>query len=98
MRRSTFAALELSQLMLGTVQFGMAYGIANKSGQPAYEEARDILAAAYEGGVNCLDTAASYGNSEATIGRALQELGLREQFAVVTKVPPVPPGLCAGRI
>ena len=98
MRQSTFADLKLSQLMLGTVQFGLPYGIANKSGQPSYEESRDILAAAYEGGVNCLDTAAGYGESEEVVGRALAELGLREEFVVVTKVPSVPPGLAPVRV
>jgi len=80
----------LSRLTLGTVQFGLPYGIANRSGQPSYETARDIIACAYEGGVNCLDTAAAYGESEAVIGRALAELGLAERMRVVTKVPPIP--------
>ena len=89
MHNSSFADLELSQLMLGTVQFGFNYGINNKSGQPSYEQARDILAAAHEGGVNCLDTAASYGDSERVIGQALEELGLRDEFVVVTKSLPI---------
>jgi aryl-alcohol dehydrogenase-like predicted oxidoreductase len=80
----------LSRLTLGTVQFGLPYGIANRSGQPTYETARDIIACAFEGGVNCLDTAAAYGESEAVIGRALAELGLTDQMQVVTKVPPIP--------
>ncbi|HXG23721.1 MAG TPA: aldo/keto reductase, partial [Chthonomonadales bacterium] len=75
-----------SRLMLGTVQWGMPYGIANRQGQPTYEEARAILACAYEGGVNCLDTAAAYGTSEEVIGRALEELGLKDHFIVVTKL------------
>lgn len=78
--------LAFSRLMLGTVQFGMSYGIANRQGQPTYEEARAILACAYEGGVNCLDTAASYGTSEEVIGRALEELGLKDHIIVVTKL------------
>lgn len=77
----------LSRLMLGTVQLGMPYGIANRSGRPSYEQARDIIACAHEGGVNCLDTAVAYGNSEEVIGRALGELGLRDEFTVVTKLP-----------
>jgi aryl-alcohol dehydrogenase-like predicted oxidoreductase len=80
----------LSRLTLGTVQFGLPYGIANRSGQPSYETARDIIACAYEGGVNCLDTASAYGESETVIGRALAELGLADRMRVVTKVPPIP--------
>jgi aryl-alcohol dehydrogenase-like predicted oxidoreductase len=98
MQQNIFAEFKLSQLMLGTVQFGLEYGIANKSGQPTYEQARDILAAAYEGGVNCLDTAAAYGASEEVVGRALAELGLREEFIVVSKVPGVPPEMAPGRV
>jgi len=76
----------LSRLVLGTVQFGLPYGVANRDGQPSYETARDILACAIEGGVTCLDTAAGYGESEAVLGRALAELGAAERVTVVTKV------------
>ncbi|MFH1475960.1 MAG: aldo/keto reductase [Verrucomicrobiota bacterium] len=90
MKATAFAEYRLSQLMLGTVQFGMQYGIANTKGQPSYEDVREILVCAYEGGVNCLDTAASYGQSEELIGRALQELGLAGRMTVITKVPAIP--------
>lgn len=74
-------------LVLGTVQLGMPYGIANRRGQPDYAEARAILAAAYESGVTWLDTAAAYGESEEILGRALRDLGLTGRVNVVTKVP-----------
>ncbi len=76
----------LSRLMLGTVQFGLPYGVANRTGQPSYEEVRDILRAAVDGGVNCFDTAASYGSSEDVLGRALDELGVADRVVVATKV------------
>jgi aryl-alcohol dehydrogenase-like predicted oxidoreductase len=72
--------------MLGTVQFGLPYGIANRSGQPSFAQVRDILSYAYEGGVNCLDTAASYGSSEEVFGRALAELGIADRMIVITKI------------
>ena len=78
--------LVLSRLMLGTVQFGMPYGIANRSGQPSYETARDIVACAHAAGVRCLDTAAGYGTSEQVIGRVLKELGIADGVTVATKV------------
>jgi aryl-alcohol dehydrogenase-like predicted oxidoreductase len=77
---------DLSVLQLGTVQFGLSYGIANTTGQPPFREVCRILAAAAEAGVNCLDTAAGYGESEEVLGRALAELGLRDRMVVVTKV------------
>ena len=83
MKTTAFAEYRLSQLMLGTAQFGVQYGIANTKGQPSYEDVRGILACAFEGGVNCLDTSVAYGASEELIGRALQELSLAERMIVV---------------
>lgn len=79
--------MHFSKLMLGTVQFGLNYGIANTAGKPSYETARDIIQAAYESGVNCLDTAAGYGDSETVLGRALTELNLKDKMQVISKVP-----------
>jgi len=76
--------------MLGTVQFGLTYGIANKIGQPSYRAVCDILACAAEGGANCLDTASAYGTSEETLGRALAELKLADRMLIVTKVAAIP--------
>lgn len=86
---SSLHGVPLSRLMLGTVQFGMIYGVANRTGQPAYQEVLAIVAAAIEGGVNGFDTAAAYGASEQVLGRALHELGVAERVAVVTKVRPL---------
>ena len=81
--------LGLSRLAVGTVQFGMSYGIANRSGQPSYREVCDILACAVESGVTTLDTAAAYGDSESVLGRALREIGATERVTIVSKVLPV---------
>jgi aryl-alcohol dehydrogenase-like predicted oxidoreductase len=86
MEKRRFQDRELSVLMLGTVQFGLPYGIANRSGQPSPAEVKRIIAAAVEGGVNALDTAAVYGTSEQVLGTAIAELGLREALFVTTKV------------
>ena len=79
-----------SKLMLGTVQFGMKYGVANTSGKPSFDTVKAILKTAYAGGVTALDTAPEYGDSEEVIGRALAELGLADRFRVVTKIPKLP--------
>lgn len=86
----TLAAPGCARLTLGTVQFGMDYGIANAAGRVSREDVRQILADAHAAGVACLDTAAAYGESEAVLGWALRELRLGDAFRVVTKVPPVP--------
>ena len=104
MLTSTWNNYELSRLMLGTVQFGMPYGVANRTGQPDYRDVVGIVAAALEGGVNCFDTAAVYGTSEEVLGRALHELGMADRVMVVTKVRPLTaaeladPALASGAI
>lgn len=79
-----------SSLMLGTVQFGLRYGIANTSGKPDLDQVEDILRVAADGGITALDTAAAYGDSEQVLGLAMQRAGLARHFTVVSKVPPIP--------
>lgn len=59
----------ISPLTLGTAQIGLNYGIANMSGKPDEETAFRILETALGNGVNCIDTAAAYGDSEKIIGK-----------------------------
>ncbi len=80
-----------SKIILGTVQFGLPYGIANVLGQPSFETVKEILALAYEYGIDTLDTAASYGESEIILGRALRELKLQGKMRLISKIPPLPP-------
>ena len=91
METRRYAEYNLSRLILGTAQFGMAYGVANRTGQPAHENVLAIVAAAIEAGVNCFDTAAVYGASEDVLGRVLHELGAVERVVVITKVRPLTP-------
>lgn len=86
MQTVAWKEFRLSRLMLGTVQFGMPYGVANRTGQPDYAEVLAMVRTAVEGGVNCFDTAAAYGSSEEVLGRALADLGVRDRVVVVTKV------------
>ena len=81
-----------SKLVLGTVQFGLRYGVANTSGQVSFDAVKEILRTALDGGVDSLDTAAGYGESEEVLGRALAELGVADRFKVVSKVEPFPAG------
>ncbi|MBQ9337850.1 MAG: aldo/keto reductase [Lentisphaeria bacterium] len=81
-----------SKLILGTVQFGMNYGIANREGQPDLAKVRAILRRAAEHGIRILDTAAAYGTSETVLGTLLAEdPALKKHFQVVSKIPPLPP-------
>lgn len=73
------------KLALGTVQFGLPYGIANRSGQVSSDEAAKILARAWAAGIDTLDTAIAYGESELRLG----EIGVR-QWRVISKLPAMP--------
>jgi aryl-alcohol dehydrogenase-like predicted oxidoreductase len=69
------------KLALGTVQLGLDYGISNPGGRTPPDEARRVLDAARAAGMELLDTAASYGEAEAVLGR----LANGPEFRVVTK-------------
>ncbi len=73
------------KLALGTVQFGLDYGVANKSGRVTAQEAGAILQRAQACGLDTLDTAIAYGDSEAVLG----QLGI-DGWCTVTKLPRVP--------
>lgn len=72
-----------SKIGLGTVQFGLDYGISNESGKTPKEEVRNILDYARDEGIETLDTASAYGDAELTLGT----LGI-EKFKVVSKFLP----------
>ena len=70
------------KIALGSVQFGLNYGINNKQGQLSLDSVREILLMAYELGINTLDTAEGYGNSEEVIGFTNQN-----DFNIISKLP-----------
>ncbi len=72
------------KLGLGTVQFGLDYGISNCSGKTPESEVRKILQLAVDSGVRVLDTATGYGDSEEVLGRVLP---MQHPFSIVTKTP-----------
>jgi aryl-alcohol dehydrogenase-like predicted oxidoreductase len=74
-----------ARLILGTAQFGLDYGIGNRTGQTSLSEATSILQTAQAHGVRVLDTAAAYGDSE----RRLGDIGL-ERWSVISKLPLMP--------
>lgn len=76
-------------LGLGTVQFGLAYGVAGRTAPVPPAEVRDILACAAERGVRVLDTAPAYGDIEAQ----LSALAHPHAFQVVSKIQPCPADL-----
>lgn len=71
------------KLALGTVQFGLDYGISNELGQTPIEEVSEILREAYKTGITTIDTARAYGSSEQVLGIT----GVKD-FDIVSKLNP----------
>ena len=76
------------ELALGTVQFGLAYGVVGSGQRVTDDEARAILQAAAAQGVRVLDTAAAYGDIE----QRLAGLCGTTPYSVVSKIAPLPAG------
>ncbi|PXY02995.1 hypothetical protein DF185_02565 [Marinifilum breve] len=74
----------MSRFGIGTVQFGLDYGVNNTLGKPSITTVKEILNCASLNGINCLDTARDYGDSEAVIGDCTNEFV--KSFDVVTKI------------
>lgn len=73
------------RIALGTVQFGMPYGIANDGGQVTQSEAASMIHRLRECGVDTIDTAIGYGESEEILGA----IGVKG-FKVISKLPKLP--------
>lgn len=75
----------MNRLALGSVQFGLSYGIANQTGQVTLKEANSMLQLALANSIDVIDTAIAYGSSETCLG----EIGI-DKFKIVTKLPAMP--------
>src|SRR5580765_5550821 len=78
--------LKVSRICLGC----MSYGVPNRGAHPwslDEEKSRPFIARALELGINFFDTANAYsdGTSEEIVGRALREMGKRDELVVATK-------------
>lgn len=73
----------MSRLVIGTAQWGMKYGIANKSGIPDENSCRAMLSLAKSSGVDLLDTARAYGTAEERLGRLITP-----SWRIATKTDP----------
>ena len=71
----------MSKIALGTVQFGMNYGISNITGQVSSGEISKILDYCKANGIDTLDTAQGYGESEKVLSQF--DLSL---FKIITKI------------
>ncbi len=73
------------KLALGTVQFGLTYGVHNQTGIPSDQEISSILQFAAINGINMLDSASAYGNAESKLGElAGVEFNIVSKFSNIT--------------
>lgn len=77
---------DTGKIILGTVQFGLPYGINNQAGKPGQETVFEILNQAYDSGIRILDTAEVYGNAHDLIG-SFHKRNPGKQFDVISKLP-----------
>jgi spore coat polysaccharide biosynthesis protein SpsF len=75
-----------AELVLGSVQLGLAYGAANRTGKPSHGAALRLVHRAADSGITNFDTARAYGDSEDRLGEAL---GTRTGIRTVTKLSPL---------
>jgi len=76
------------KVALGTAQFGLDYGVLNHKGQITINEARNILDLAESIGIDTLDTASGYGNSEQALGK----VGV-DNYQIITKTSSIKLGV-----
>jgi aryl-alcohol dehydrogenase-like predicted oxidoreductase len=75
------------KLALGTAQFGLDYGISNKQGQVDKNQIAEILTLATCLGIDTLDCAGAYGNSEKVLGEIFAQSPQKKHFTLVGKIP-----------
>lgn len=86
----------MDKLILGTVQFGLDYGINHFDGKPSFEKIVTILDYAAKNGIEFLDTAEAYGDAHKIIGNYHKISG--NKFKIITKFNPKQPSLSSNII
>jgi hypothetical protein len=75
----------MNRIVLGGAQLGLPYGILNGGETLSREEVARILDTAVDHGIDSIDTAIAYGQSESMIGETSQN-----HFKIISKLPPLP--------
>lgn len=73
---------KISKLAIGSANFGLDYGIANTFGKISQTELKNILALAEIAGIEVVDTAQAYGDSESRLGAFCRD----SRFKMVTRI------------
>ena len=74
------------QIILGTAQLGLNYGITNDKGKPLLDESLKVIKLALENNIIEFDSARAYGDSESILGIANKKY---ENMKIITKLDPL---------
>ena len=85
MKQSSLNKLQYPNLIMGTAQIGMKYGITNISGIPSDIEAKKLLDAAIKIGITTFDTARAYGKAEERLGKLNTQI-FDKKIKILTKL------------
>lgn len=77
-----------NKLALGTVQFGLDYGINNPNGKPERKKSIAMLDWALKKGIKIFDTAYAYGEAEEILGEFVKSRNLGAEIKIITKLKP----------
>jgi len=81
-----FFGHKISRMGIGTVQFGMNYGVNNSGGQTSMADIATVFEKCRERGITFVDTSRCYGSSEERIAATLGTLNARKDFFIETKL------------
>jgi aryl-alcohol dehydrogenase-like predicted oxidoreductase len=87
MKKAAMKKPNTMKLALGTVQFGLDYGISNDGGKVPIDEVKKILTTAHQNQIDTLDTGCVYGTCETVLGDVLP--GQDFTFNVIDKIPDI---------
>lgn len=72
-----------NKICIGTAQFGMRYGVTNKTGTTGKEEIKKVFEVCQKEGIRYIDTAMNYGSSEENLGECIEK---KNKFKIITKI------------
>lgn len=72
--------------MLPVVGLGTARSFGYARDEAGFAQRKEVVRLLVEAGASVIDTSPTYGRAEAVVGRALDELGMREKAFIATKI------------
>ena len=83
LRKLGNTGLTASEVSLGTAEIGLDYGFKGSPqyARPSVQDSIRLIRRAVDRGINWLDTARAYGNSEEVIGQALKDASPRPRIS-----------------